>query len=492
MSSISFNQIPIDLQVPGPYIEIDNSQAYRGLSGMPTKALVIGQMLDTGTADPLVPYLITRVDQAKQLFGAGSMLANMLERFKEANGFVECQAIAQEDDAAGVAATGSISFAGPATAAGTLYGYIAGRDVRVKITSGMTAAEMATALVAAIAAETDLPVTAAVDGAVTSKVNITARNKGECGNDITLLVNYYQDQETPEGVGVTIVALAGGTGNPDIADVFDAIGDSWYTDFAVPYTDSSNYATLKDELDSRWDAMSAIDGMAYMAQKKSHAQLITAAQDRNSQLMTVLGVQGLPRPTYELAAIYTAQAAYYTHNDPAAPLQTLPLTGALAPKVADRFNLDEQNLLILNGVSTYKVDADGTMRLGYTATTYRVNAAGAADPSYRDLEAVKTVSYLRYDLRTFIALRYARYKLADDGNAYPVGQNIVTPSMIKAALVGRFKQWFEAGLVENIDDFIENLVVERDSENLNRVNAIIPPDIINRLRVFAGKLQYRL
>lgn len=489
---IAFNEIPFDLEVPGPYIEIDNSEAYRGLSGMPTKVLVVGQMLATGTAAPLVPYLITRVDQAKQLFGAGSMLANMLERFKGANAFVECQAIALEDDGAAVAAAGSIAFSGPATAAGTLYGYIAGRDVRVKITSGMTAAQMATAFTAAVAAEADLPVIAAVDGVVTSKVNITARNKGECGNDITILVNFYQDQETPAGVGVTIVDMSGGTGNPDLADVFDAIGANRYTDFAIPYTDSSNYATLKEELDSRWNALSAIDGVAYMSQKKTHAQLITAAQSRNSQLMTVLGVQGLPRPTYELAAIYAAQAAFYTHNDPASPLQTIALTGALPPKSADRFNMDEQNMLILNGVTTYKVDDDGTMRLGYTVTTYRVNAAGASDPSYRDLEAVKTVSYLRYDLRNFIALRYGRFKLADDGNTYPAGANIVTPSMIKAALIGRFKQWFEAGLVENIDDFIENIVVERDANNKNRVNSIIPPDIINRLRVFAGKLQYRL
>ena len=63
---LPFNQVPIDILVPGQYLEIDNSKAYSGLSGIPTKILMIGQMLATGSASALTPLLITSSDQARE------------------------------------------------------------------------------------------------------------------------------------------------------------------------------------------------------------------------------------------------------------------------------------------------------------------------------------------------------------------------------------------------------------------------------------------
>lgn len=490
--TITMNQIPINILVPGAYIEIDNSQAFRGLSGMPTKVLVIGQKTAGGTAAALTPLLITSADQARQYFGEGSMLANMLERFKRANSFIECHAIAQVDEVAGVAATAEIAFTGPAAGAGVLNLYIAGRRVRAAVSAGNTASQIATAIAAAITAEPDLPVTAAVDLVDTHIVNVTARNKGECGNDINIQFNYYQDEQTPAGVGTTITAMANGAGNPDVADVIDAIGDTWYTDIVMPYTDSANLVAMAEELEARWSPLKMIDGVCWTCIQKTHAQLVTSGQGRNSQLLTVMGEYKSPVPPYEWAAVYAAVAAYALKIDPARPVQTLPLTGLLPPVIANRFTIEEQNILLENGISTFAVGDDGVVRISRAVTAYRENPTGAADPSYRDVETIKTLSFLRYDLRTFIALRYPRHKLANDGTNFAQGQAIVTPGQIRAALIGRFRQWEEQGLVENIDDFIENLIVERDANDVNRVNALIPPDIINQLRVFAGKVEFRL
>jgi phage tail sheath gpL-like len=490
--TISFNQIPIDLRVPGFYGEIDNSKAYRGLSGMPTKVLVIGQKLAAGSADPLVPQLITNTAQANAYFGRGSLLANMLERFKKANSFIECWAIPQVDDGAAVAAAGSVSFVGPATASGTLNFYVAGRRVRTKVTSGDAATAIATAFAAALTAELDLPVTAVVDDEDTFVVNITARNKGECGNVIDLRFNYNQDEFTPAGVVPTITAMSGGSANPDIDDVITAIGDEWYTDFVLPYTDSANITAMAEELDERWGALKMIEGMCWTALANTHANLVTSGQSRNSHLMTFMGEYKSPVPPYEWAAIYGAVAAYALKIDPARPVQTLALTGILPPPVANRFTIDEQNILLNNGISTFSVDAGNVVRIQRAVTAYRENELGAADPSYLDVETIKTLSFLRYDLRTFIALRYPRYKLADDGTNFGAGQAIVTPKIIRAALVARFKQWEEAGLVENISQFIADLIVERDSNDVNRINVLVPPDIINQLRVFAAKIEFRL
>ena len=48
------------------------------------------------------------------------------------------------------------------------------------------------------------------------------------------------------------------------------------------------------------------------------------------------------------------------------------------------------------------------------------------------------------------------------------------------------------GLVENLRDFKNNLIVERDSNDPTRVNVLYPPDLINGLRIFAVLAQFRL
>jgi phage tail sheath gpL-like len=50
----------------------------------------------------------------------------------------------------------------------------------------------------------------------------------------------------------------------------------------------------------------------------------------------------------------------------------------------------------------------------------------------------------------------------------------------------------EVGLVENAKLFAKYLIVERDSTNPNRVNVLLPPDLVNQLRIFALLNQFRL
>lgn len=491
---LSFNLVPADIRVPGQYIEIDNSKAFRGLTGLPTKLLLIGQKLAAGTAAALTPVQLTSTDQAKTLFGKGSQLAHMAEAaFRvNRNSTLDIWAIPQVDNGAGVAATGAITFGGDPTESGTLNLYIGGRRVQIAVSASDTPANAAAALVTAITALPDLAVTAVVDGVDTAKVNLTAKNKGVNGNKLDIRTNYYADESTPAGLTVTITAMSTGSGNPDITAVFAAIGDQWYTDFAVAYDDTTNIVALEDELQERFGPLKMIDGHAFIGVSDTHANLITKGSGRNSPHVTLMGAKGSPTPPHEWAAALGAQCAYFGKQDPARPVQTLDLTGLMPPKITDRFTLVEQDLLLRNGISTFMVDDGDNIKIQRVITTYRENAFGAPDPSFLDVETLKTLSYLRFDTRAFIALNYPRYKLADDGTKFARGQAVVTPSVIRAALIARFQLWEEAGLVENIDQFKEDLIVERDTNDPNRLNALIPPDIINQLRVFAALLQFRL
>ena len=487
--TVSFDTIPSTLRVPLAYVEFDNTRALLGTPDMPYKILVLGQMLATGSATAETPVRITSYDQAEALFGRGSQLAAMFDVLKANNRYTESWAIPLEDDGSGVDATGTITFGGLPTAAGIVYCYIAGTRVRISVASGDTPTEIATALAAAINADTSLPVTAAADAGV---VTLTARNAGECGNDIDVRVNYYQGETLPSGLTAAIVLMASGAGNPDITNAIAAMGDEWYQAIVMPYTDATNLTALESELSDRFSGTRQIDGIAYCAYRGTHSATGTFGEGRNSPHVTCNGTGDSPMPAYLWAAAYAGQAAAALSVDPARPLQTLVLDGILPPAEADRWTQAERNLLLYDGIATYMVDAGGQVRIEREVSMYQTNAYGVTDTSYLDITTQATISYLRYSVRARITNKFPRHKLADDGTNFGPGQAIVTPSTLRAELIALALEWEQAGLIEGVEQYKTDLVVERNATDRNRADLMIPPDIVNQLRIFAAKLQFIL
>ena len=50
----------------------------------------------------------------------------------------------------------------------------------------------------------------------------------------------------------------------------------------------------------------------------------------------------------------------------------------------------------------------------------------------------------------------------------------------------------DVGLIENLDDFITNVVIERDANDVNRVNVLLPANLVNQFRILASQLQFIL
>jgi phage tail sheath gpL-like len=484
---ISFNQIPISMRVPGQYIEIDNTRAQQGLPVMPHKILVLGQRRTTGTVAQGIPTRITSAAQAEAAFGRGSMLSHMFQALKLANNYTESWACALDDLVAGVTATGTITFTGAPTASGTLNQYIGGRRVQTGITAGQTVTQVATAVAAAINAATDLPVTAASAAGV---VTLTARHKGECGNAIDHRLNYYFGEATPAGLTTAIVAMSGGTGNPDVATALAAIGSEQYRTIIMPWTDASNLTKLETELSARFGPLIQREGHAFAALAGTHAAIDTAVSARNSPHVSIMGSGRSPTPPWEWAASVGGVDAF--ESDPARPRQTLVLPGLMPPAEQDRFTQTERNIHLTDGAATFIVDGGGRCLVERLVTTYKTNAFAVPDISYLDVETMRTIAYLRYSVRSRIALKFPRHKLASDGTRFGAGQAIVTPLIIRAELLALFREWENAGLAENFNQFKTDLIVERNGSDPNRVDAVIPPDVINQFRVFAGQVQFRL
>jgi phage tail sheath gpL-like len=166
--------------------------------------------------------------------------------------------------------------------------------------------------------------------------------------------------------------------------------------------------------------------------------------------------------------------------------------GVKAPAEADRFTLTERNLALYDGVGTTRVAAGGEVQLERIVTTYQANAAGAADTSYLDVTTMLTLLYLRYSFRNRILVRYPRHKLANDGTRFGAGQAVITPKIGKAEAVGWFREMEELGLVEGFEQFKNDLVVERNASDPNRLDFLLPPDLINAFVIGAASLQFRL
>src|SRR5262245_7209350 len=200
----------------------------------------------------------------------------------------------------------------------------------------------------------------------------------------------------------------------------------------------------------------------------------------------------VPSPVWEVSAAYAAVAAMAFSNDPARPLQTLEFEGILPASKHERFLLTEANDLAATGAATQQVDPNNKMMVLRETTTYQLNMYGQADDAYTDMTTLATLSRLLRTQKQQITTKFPRYKLADDGTLFGPGQAIVTPKIIKAELVAEYEVDMFNGLVENADVFADNLIVERDSRNPNRVNVLYPPNLVGQLRIFAVLAQFRL
>ncbi len=150
----------------------------------------------------------------------------------------------------------------------------------------------------------------------------------------------------------------------------------------------------------------------------------------------------------------------------------------------------ERQSLLWAGIATAYCTVDG-VRIERAVTTYQRNAYGQPDDSYLDSETMHQSAYIIRFLKGRITSKYGRHKLASDGTRFGAGQAIVTPSIIRNELIAAYGELERLGIVENMEAFQEHLIVERDSQNPNRVNILFPPDYVNQLRVVALLNQFR-
>jgi phage tail sheath gpL-like len=497
--AIPFNQIPANLRLPLFKIEFQP-----GANGNQTlqQTVIVGQ-ITTGT--PLVMTYMSSAAVAAQSFGNDSMLAIQVRDYLESDPLGTVYVIGVADGGGSAKATGTIVFTGTATANGTLALYITGEYIPVGITSGMTAAQAATATVAAITAFVDpngigVPVTAA---AATGTVTLTAVNAGLLGNDIDIRLNYaglIGGQITPAGLTVAITAMASGSGSPTLTGVGAVIGNA-NADWVIwPWNDTTSLnaiQTIMSNANGRWQYQTQTYGHGWSAKKDADntgATNLTFGATRDDPHCTVVSFEpGVPTWTPSVAAGYAGAFAVASRADPSRPPNYLSIPAVLPAPANQSYPPNVQNTLLSTGLALMQY-VNGGSQILRAVTTYQFNPQGVPDQSYLDARTLYLLMAVVRDLQATVLTAYPRAKLAADGTNFGnqlsmdpnVDAPIATPSAVKSLLVARYEFLAtQNAWVQDVADFENGLIVQINASDATRLDVLYDPVLVSGLEIFA-------
>ncbi len=481
--TIAYDLIPTTNRVPGTYVEVDGSRALSQQPGELHRTLLVGGKLAAGTAAAALPVLVEGEVAADTLFGAASMLSEMVRAFRRANNTSRLYALPVLDDAGGIAATSTLTLSGTATAEGTLTARVADQRVSVAVPVGTTADAAAALLGAALAASPRLAATAAVAAAV---VTFTAQHKGEAGNGVTV-----EAEKLPDGLTATAAQPVNGATNPSIDAALAALDESRYDTVVCGYADATNLAALEEELGRRWGPLVKLPGHGFAAVRGTLGAMVAAGSARNSRYLTLVGAGLSPTPPWIWAAQAAARDAAQTDLLPNRPRNGLSLPDCEAPKPEGMLDLSERNALLYDGVSTYKVTPDSKVLLERLITTYQTTASGTADATYLAIETVRNLAFF-YRKVLELGAAHERDLLAPDGTAVSPGVPVTTPKMLRGELGALYRQLERDGLVKDTEGFLRELVIEIPASDVERLNVHCAPRLVNGLVTLATKVSFRL
>jgi phage tail sheath gpL-like len=497
---VAFNAIPGGLRVPLFYAEFNSAGSpFAGYS----RQVLVGHKLAGGIAASGMLINIGGSDP-RLLFGNGSMLCDMALYAREMDPVGELYALVVAEPGAAAAATGTVVFSGTATSSGTLARWVAGELVTIPYAVGDTAAALAARFAAAVNAgyvkfnkAVLFPVTTSV---ATGTVTLTARHGGTIGNAIRIDADLETGYSDPAGITITAAAaLTGGTGDVDFAAALALLGSAPAEWIAGPFATTTQLnavrSFLADTGSGRWAPLQQLHGHYTTVKDDTLANLTSFGNGRNDRHATIVGVRNAPHPPWCWAAAVNGALGFSKNLgrplseavEIARPLQTIVLSGLRGPKAeTDRWSVPDRQSLYTNGIGACYVRGDGQVALDRLVTTEQTNAFGQPDATFLDVETLAQSAYVGRYMRNVVETTFPRHVLKDE-NPRKL-QGVVTPKDARDVIIHAYAQLCdEAGICEGKDRFAKDVIVERSSDP-NRLNAYLPVDTANQLRVFAANI----
>ncbi|WP_431287470.1 phage tail sheath C-terminal domain-containing protein [Roseateles chitinivorans] len=141
----------------------------------------------------------------------------------------------------------------------------------------------------------------------------------------------------------------------------------------------------------------------------------------------------------------------------------------------------EQETCLANGVTPLEVGPGEVVQIVRAITTYTLDPQAIPDIAWLDLTTIRTMDYVRMSVRNRLSLRFPREKLSAR-----------TPDKVRSEILDVMVKLEELEIVEAVEDNKAGVIVERDSQDPNRLDARIPTDVVNGLHVLAARLDLLL
>jgi phage tail sheath gpL-like len=485
-----FNTIPGNIVAPIFTFEINSGGQFENA----VRLLLIGHKIAAGSAALDVPVMCSSTLEARQMFGAGSMLDDMMRLARRNAPAQEIWCLPATET--GTAEVRTITVNSVPAAGGYGVIEIAGEPIGVTIAAGDTADIAASALNAAIAAywnpltEASLPYTSSVAGAV---VTLTTRHKGLTLSDIDIAVPVLTGANAFTG-NVTFATTTAGVGSPDLSAGLAALGDDAFDWIVSPFADATNvgrYKALLSDVAGRWAWNRQVYGHVFYPQTDTVANLTTAglAQDNRHLSMIPRPATGsIPQPSWQWVAAIAARIAPWLADGSTGNVsrnQTgLSVEGISPPRDRSKwYGYATRDAFLRSGISTWSVDQSGRVLIDKIITMQRTTL-GAPDTTFRDIQKIGQLVYALRKFRTDLMFEHGQKAIANDnpGNV----QSVSTPRDIAATFMHSYQSMVLTGVLENADEAAKQLRVERNADNPNRVDIYAPIDMVNPLDIVAA------
>ena len=491
-------------------------------STQPQKVLFVGQMTAAGTANTGVLEAEIGNDSSiwEGLFGEDSMLSGMIRAAKNINGQTRFDAIPLDDNGAGTAASGTVSFiGGPASEDGTLTVTV-GSDTNHKYELAITDTDAITAigdaLVTAITADTKAPFSAVNAAGV---VTITFGHKGTVGNNVTLRV-----EGIVTGVTHSVAAMASGVTDPTLTGLFDVIAGERYQTIVWP--SSYGYTEVTAELDARFNSTNDIlDGIAIATEVDTLANLKASGNAENTLSLNIIGNAIVNDTSYKGGAIIEldysissqvsgirslrfvedASIARYVISTNGArdsfggpaiaslPYFNTPVFDLPVVPTGKGFTETEVEELKVTGVSILGNNRTGNqIIMGEMLTTRKTDAASNPETTFRFMNAVDTSVTVRELMFNNLKAEYAQSRLTG-GDLVP-NRNIANKESIEAFIDGLYLTFSGEDFVltqagkDAIRFFKQNRSITLDLDD-GKATLIAKVPVVTQLREFIAALQ---
>lgn len=482
--NITFQTIPDGIRKPGAYFEEITNQAIQGLTPVNDLVVILAQKTASGIVPEKTPTKIFDSGTAQLDFGAGSIAHLAAMAALEANPNVALTVVGIDDANGSAPAGGSIAINDTtAVSAGSINIWVGDQIATANFTAGATAASISASLMTSLTAVSNLlPVTDSSSGGV---ITFNAKNGGTLGNFIPLSAKVTQGLSA-----VVVTPMTNGSGDPDLGD-YASVGTVLNSIVAGGYTIVANTNPSADALGKVKDLVEFVSGP--MEQRPAiQVSAVTDLVDSYGNLEILAGITlnhgrtTIPYINYandnlaktecfKIAGAYASVLA--SQSDPAVPYDGLLLTPVAPPAVTDRWTRTQEEDLLKNGLTPLDVVPGDEVQIVRAISTYTTNSLSIPDPTLLDINTIRTLDYVRAQIRTRLGIRFVRAKLTKR-----------IARQIRVQVIDVLGQLEQLEIVQNVSQWSNGIIVETDSVDPTRIDIKVPSNIVSGLHIIAGQI----